>query len=61
MTRQIEIRVDSVRSMCASSLTRTSAGSGYNVANHRFTLYEDQILKAIHDLSDLLAETSAVS
>ncbi len=62
MTSQIEIRVvDSLGNMCASSVATTSAGSGYNVDNHRFTLYEDQILQAMHDLSDLLAETCAVS
>ena len=44
---------------CASMAA--CAGNDLGVENHRFTLYEDQILKAINDLSSLLDTTSAVS
>lgn len=44
---------------CASMAA--CAGKDLGVDTHRFTVYEDQILKAIDDLSVLLKPTSTVN
>ncbi len=67
MTGEVELRVESFRRMipCASVATACTMSSGYQSTSskdsHRFTLYEEQILKAIEDLSELLADSSIVS
>lgn len=64
MTGQVKWRVDTLVSSsmgpCAS-VASCADSSSLTVKSHRFTVYEDQILKAIQDLSVLLDNTSAVS
>ena len=62
MTGQVQWRVELVGGRmgpCASMAA--CAGKDLGVDTHRFTVYEDQILKAIDDLSVLLKPTSTVN
>lgn len=58
MTSQVEFRVDfwTGDSVCTSLATDASESNTCNVDTRRFTVYEDQIVKAMEDLTQLLAE-----
>ncbi len=65
MTGQVELRVESFRRMMPCATARASSSNYHSTLSmsqsHRFTVYEEQIFKAIEDLSELLADSSIVS
>lgn len=58
--RMLPCATVAVATACAGS-SRDHYTTSTSMESHRFTLYEEQILKAIEDLSELLADNSIVS